>query len=152
MKALAVGLLLCLALAACSSGSAEPADPDGAGASPTDMVPVPGAPPVPHEVPIDQSGTAFRPEPALVMAQSTPFEAWTPLPGNRIAVHFVTGSPECYGADATVAETERDVTITVRTGRLASAQDKACIMIAVVGTMELDLSAPVGDRTVRNGT
>ena len=137
MKALAVGLLLCLTLAACSSGSAEPADPDGAGASPTDMVPVPGAPPVPHEVPIDQSGTAFRPEPALVMAQSTPFEAWTPLPGNRIAVHFVTGSPECYGADATVAETERDVTITVRTGRLASAQDKTCIMIAVLSLIHI---------------
>ncbi len=153
MRSFALGLLLCVALGGC--GSSDPGDAgdlETGAASPTDLVPVPGSPPVPHEVAADQVGTEFTPGASLVMAQSTPFEAWTALPGNRIAVHFVTGTPECYGADATVEETEETVVVTVRTGTLESAKDKSCIMIAVYGTMELQLAAPVGTRTVLNGT
>lgn len=133
--------------------AADPADtPDTeTGApTPTDLVPVPGAPPIPYEVPADHEGTNFTPNDDLYMAQTTPFEAWTALPGNRIAVHFVTGTPECYGADASVVETDETVAITIRTGTLQSAKSKSCIMIAVYGTMELQLDAPVGTRAVVN--
>lgn len=152
MRSFALGLLMCLALGGCgSSDSTEPTDIETGAATPTDLVPVPGSPPVPHQVAADQVGTSFTPGASLIMAQSTPFEAWTPLPGNRIAVHFVTGTPECYGADATVVETDESVIVTVRTGTLESAKNKSCIMIAVYGTMELQLAAPVGTRTVLNG-
>lgn len=149
-----LGLLACFALSGCADDSDSLADETDSAAAVArqDMVPVPGAPPVPHEVAADHVGTEFVPGAPLVMAQSTPFEAWTPLPNNMIAVHFVTGSPECYGADATVEETPDTVTVTLRTGTLESAKDKSCIMIAVYGTMELQLSAPVGDRQVLNGT
>ncbi|GGG17657.1 hypothetical protein GCM10007304_34700 [Rhodococcoides trifolii] len=150
MRLFALGLLLCFALTGCGGASATDED-DVTTPSPTDLVPTPGAPPVPMEVSDDQVGTEFTVTPTLLRAQTTPFEAWSPLSGNRIAVHFVTGSPECYGADATVVETPSDVTITLRTGTLVSAEDKACIMIAVYGTMVLDLSTPVGDRKVLNG-
>ena len=69
---------------------------------------------------------------------------------NPIAIHFVTGTPECYGAHAEVTETDTEVVIGLRTGTLPEAADKACIMVAVYGTMQMTLQAPLGDRDIVN--
>ena len=150
MRLFALGLLLCFALTGCGASAASE-DDSTAVPTPSDLVPTPGAAPVPMEVDADQVGTQFDITPELLRAQSTPFESWSTLSASKIAVHFVTGSPECYGADATVVETPTTVTVTVRTGTLPSAEDKACIMIAVYGTLDLELDAPLADRTVLNG-
>ena len=63
-------------------------------------------------------------------------------------VHFTTGTPECYGVHATVAETAETVTVELREGTLPGAVRRACIMIAVSGTLEVPLQGPLGDRQV----
>ncbi|MFE4498484.1 hypothetical protein ACFRFQ_01400 [Rhodococcus sp. NPDC056743] len=71
--------------------------------------------------------------------------------GDRVAVHFVSGTPECFGAHATVDETTSDVTVRVSVGTLPAAVGMACTMEVVDATLDLSLDAPLGDRTVRNG-
>ncbi|MFE5790894.1 hypothetical protein [Rhodococcus erythropolis] len=71
--------------------------------------------------------------------------------GDRIAVHFVSGTPECFGAHASVDETTSEVTVRVSVGTLPAAVGKACTMEVVDATLDLLLDAPLGERTVRNG-
>ena len=70
---------------------------------------------------------------------------------DRIALHFETGTPECFGVDATVTETDDAVTVTLLGGTLPEMQDRMCIMVAVVGTLEVSLQSPLGDRVVTAG-
>ena len=63
-----------------------------------------------------------------------PVESWSRLPNDdALAVHFTTGSPECYGVHATVRETTETVTVELRSGSLPEAVGRMCIMIAVFG-------------------
>ncbi|WP_072805425.1 hypothetical protein [Rhodococcoides yunnanense] len=152
MRFLAAGLLLCVLLVGCSSEAAtydEDTDTTSSTA-PAELLHGPSAPPVPVEVPVGEVGTMFDSTPELVRASSTPFESWSQISPNTIAIHFVTGTPECYGADAQVTETDTEVVIALRTGTLPEAADKACIMVAVYGTMQMTLQSPLGDRAIIN--
>ncbi|MDH6292100.1 hypothetical protein M2275_007039 [Rhodococcus opacus] len=154
MRVLALAVLACLALAGCGSGSStdEPTIPPeiASAVDPSPTNPSSGMP-IPSEVPGDEFGTVFESRPDIVRANPTPFESWSRADGNKVAIHFVTGTPECYGADATVTETDTTVTISLRTGTLPEAADKMCILVAVFGTLEVPLQAPLGDRQVING-
>ncbi|MFY2787231.1 hypothetical protein [Rhodococcus sp. MALMAid1271] len=152
MRFLAAGVMLCLLLVGCSSatGSDEETTPTRSATNPVGLVQPPSAPPVPHEVPVGDVGTMFEPTPDLLRATTTPFESWSQVSPNTIAVHFVTGTPECYGADATVDETDTTVTIELRTGTRPDAADKSCIMVAVYATMQVTLASPLGNRTILN--
>ena len=48
-------------------------------------------------------------------------------------------------------ETDTTVTISLRTGTLPEAADKMCILVAVFGTLEVQLQGPLGNRQVING-
>ncbi|NEW45433.1 hypothetical protein [Nocardia cyriacigeorgica] len=122
---------------------------DGAAQDVTSTVST-SAPSAPTENPMAATGEPFTADPTIVGAHPIPFSSWTTLPGNGIAISFETGSPECYGVDATVTETDSAVTIELRSGTRADSVGKMCIMIAVFGTLELPLNAPVGDREVRS--
>ena len=50
--------------------------------------------------------------------------------------------------NATVQETPENVTVELRGGTRADAVERACIMIALSGTLEVTLQSPVGDRQV----
>jgi hypothetical protein len=65
-----------------------------------------------------------------------------------VAVHFTSGTPECYGAHATATETPEAVIVDLTTGTRVDAVHRACIMIALTGTLEVPLEAPLGDRQV----
>lgn len=156
MRILVVAALLSLALAGCSGSDSS--DPATAASTPavTTQAPIvemtnPAPPPV--NDPGAEPGTLFTADPTLVNPHPTPFETYTVVgeAGDRVAVHFTTGTPECFGADATVAESPSTVAIALRTGTRADAVDKACIMIAVQGTLEVQLAGPLGDRTVISG-
>ncbi|AMY24053.1 hypothetical protein HQO38_14460 [Rhodococcus fascians] len=152
MRFLAAGVMLCLLLAGCSTaaGDDDETTPTTNSTTPIGFVQQPSAPPVPHEVPVGDVGTMFESTPDLIRATTTPFESWSQVSPNTIAVHFVTGTPECYGADATVTETDTAVTIELRTGTRPDAEDKSCIMVAVYATMQITLASPLGHRAILN--
>ncbi|MGW4356412.1 hypothetical protein ACWELJ_30430 [Nocardia sp. NPDC004582] len=99
-----------------------------------------------------QTGRAFTADPSIVSPHGIPFDSWTRVAPDKIAVNFQTGSPECYGVDATVTETSSTVTVELRSGTRADAVGKMCTMIAVFGNLEVPLKAPLGDRKVLSAT
>jgi hypothetical protein len=95
------------------------------------------------------AGAMFTDNPAIVDAHPTPVAAWSRFADDRaLAVHFTTGTPQCYGVHATTQETADTVTVELRSGTLPEAVGRACIMIALEGTLQVPLSAPLGDRRV----
>ncbi|MFC7448256.1 hypothetical protein [Rhodococcus daqingensis] len=156
MRTLVAATLLSLTLAGCSDGDSP--DPVTVASTPAvttqaPIVAVPSPAPPPVNDPDADPGTLFTADPTIVDAHPTPFESYTVVgeAGDRVAVHFTTGTPECFGADASVTESASAVTIALRTGTRAEAVGKACIMIAVQGTLEVQLAAPLGDRRVISG-
>jgi hypothetical protein len=94
-------------------------------------------------------GLGFVDNPAIVDAYPMPAESFSRVPGDdAVAVHFTTGTPECYGVHATVTETAQTVSLELQSGSLPEAVGRACIMIAVSGTLEVPLGGPLGGRQV----
>jgi hypothetical protein len=131
MRAIVLGLLVGLALGTAPVAMAEP----------TTIAP--------PEVPPGNPGVVFTNDPSIVDPHPMPVESWS-RHGARdvLALHFTTGTPECYGVNATVQETAESVTVELRGGTRADAVGRACIMIALSGTLEVPLQSPVGDRRV----
>jgi len=103
------------------------------------------------EIPAPQGATDFGARTDLVDAHPIEIQGWSRAGDNRIALHFETGTPECFGVDAVVTETAEAVGVTVLGGTLPEAQDKMCIMIAVTGTLEVPLQQPLAERVVTAG-
>ncbi|MEV6070342.1 hypothetical protein AB0L82_27670 [Nocardia sp. NPDC052001] len=141
LTATALAALLSLAVAAC--GDTEKTG-DRTQVSSTTT----GADPAPTEAPQGQLGRAFTADPGIVNPHPLSFDSWTRVAPDRIAVNFTTGSPECYGVDATVTETDKTVSIALRSGTRPDAVGRMCTMIAVFGSLELPLKSPIGDRNV----
>ncbi|WP_459548058.1 hypothetical protein [Nocardia sp. X0981] len=140
-------LAFCAVFAVTACGNNGGNDPEPV-PSPTSAAPTTPAPRTPTEDPTADPGQIFTPDPTLVGAHPIPFTSWTRAGENRIAIHFESGVPECYGVDTTVTETDSTVTIELRSGTRADATDKMCVMVAVFGTLEVTLEAPLGDRQV----
>jgi len=101
----------------------------------------------------DYTGVLFADHPALVDPHPLRAESWSRLADEHaIAVHFTTGTPQCYGVHATVTETPDAVVVDLQGGTLPEAAGRACIMIAVAGSVEVGLQQPVGDRKVLAGS
>ncbi|AQA05522.1 hypothetical protein BVC93_27640 [Mycobacterium sp. MS1601] len=116
-------------------------------------IPAAGATPVITTIPEVQapSGqTVFTDNSAVVDPHPQSIDSWSRVAetDSSIAVHFTTGTPECFGVTAEVQETVDIVAVKLRGGTRPEALDRACIMLAVFGTLTVPLSAPVGDRAV----
>ena len=100
----------------------------------------------PPEVPL--GGTVFTDDSALVDPRPIPVESWSRAAGSDTAVNvnFTSGTDACYGVHARVQETSETVTVELQSGTLRQAVGRACIMIALFGTMDVPLQAPLGDR------
>lgn len=113
-------------------------------------------PPAPVPVPETHPGTPttmFVDDPAIVSAYPTRPQGWSRLPGDRaVRVHFTIGTPDCYGVTATVTETAEQVVVDLRTGTLPTAVERACIMIALSGGLDVPLNNPLGNRQVLSST
>ncbi|SEH56798.1 hypothetical protein SAMN04489835_1536 [Mycolicibacterium rutilum] len=95
------------------------------------------------------AGVVFTDNPAIVDPHPMRAESFSRVPDDRaIAVHFTTGTPQCHGVHATVAETPDTVTVDLRGGTLPEAVGRACILIAVAGTLDVPLQTPLGARQV----
>jgi hypothetical protein len=102
----------------------------------------------PPEVP-PSPGVVFTNDPSIVDPHPMPVESWSRIgAGHVLALHFTTGTPECYGVNALVQETAENVTVELRGGTRPEALGRACIAIALFGTLEVPLQSPVGDRQV----
>lgn len=140
-------LVLGVALAVSACGSDGTADPEREPSSTS--VPAPAkTPATPPEDPGADPGHLFTADPSIVGAHPVPFTSWTRVAEDRIAIHFEAGVPECYGVDATATEDDSAVTVELRSGTRADAVDKMCVMMAVFGTLEIQLDAPLGGRQV----
>lgn len=94
-------------------------------------------------------GVVFTDNPSIVDPHPMPIESWSrTVDERRIAVHFTTGTPTCYGVHAAAQETAETVTVELTGGTLPEAVGRACIMIAVSGTLEVPLQNPLGNRQV----
>lgn len=107
----------------------------------------PDVPPLP-ERPAPDGATTFSPRPDILGAHPVPVGSWSKLADDRIELHFETGTPECFGVNGTVVETDETVTVELLGGTLPEARDRVCIMVAVAGVLEVPLQAPLADRVV----
>lgn len=72
----------------------------------------------------------------------------------RLAILYTNGVPACYGkaGEPEVEETDDAVRVTIpRIGPPKSAEDQACIEIALMGHVDVTLEAPLGGRAVLDG-
>lgn len=121
-----------------ATAAAEPAD-------------VPTAPVVTQvtERPESNGATPFTDNPSIVDSRLQAMDSWGRPPADRaIAVHFTSGTPECYGVHAEVQETADIVAVKLRAGVLPGAGQRVCTMIAVPGTLTVGLQTPLANRAV----
>lgn len=155
MRTAAMGILVLLAVTGCSASGSSGDDPASAQPSPsTSVLREPAVEyPSPTLVPTPESNVELTDSADLTDTHSVSVTSYSLVEGagDRIAVHFVSGTPACFGAHAIVDETTSDVTVRVSVGTLPAAVGKACTMEVVDATLDLVLDAPLGDRTVHNG-
>jgi hypothetical protein len=138
MRKVVAAALLCTALAGCSSGGSS----QSAAPAPT------SAAPAVTQDPNATAGLTVQADPSIVDARTIGFQSWTKVGPDRIAVHFESGSPVCYGVDATTTETTSTVTVLLKSGTKPDAVGKMCPMLAMIATLEIPLKSPLDDRTV----
>lgn len=103
-------------------------------------------------VPTPESNIQLTDSAALTDTHATSVTSYSLVEGaaDRIAVHFESGTPGCFGAHVSVDETNSDVTVKVSVGTISTAVGMACTMEIVEATLDVTLDAPLGNRTVRN--
>jgi hypothetical protein len=120
------GLLL---LAGCPTAAAEP-----------NPVAVP-------EAPSDPGRTLFTDNPAIVDPHMTRIESFS-RDEDGLLVNFTAGTPDCFGVHLVTHETADAVTIELRGGTPPESVGRMCIALAVQGSAEAELQAPLGSRQV----
>jgi hypothetical protein len=94
-------------------------------------------------------GLVFTDNPGIVDPHPMRAESFSRAADDRvIAVHFTTGTPQCYGVHASVQENAESVTVELHGGTLPESVGRACIMIAVSGILDVRLQSPLGARQV----
>jgi len=111
------------------------------GSSGPDVEPLP-------EVPHPADAVPFTARPDIVDAAPLTVRSYSRVADDRISLQFETGTPECFGVAPAVTESDDVVTVELLGGRLPETRDRMCIMIAVSGTVEVPLDAPLGERAV----
>jgi hypothetical protein len=90
----------------------------------------------------------FTDNPSILDSHPLPLESWRVVGEDVLALQFTTGTPECFGVHAIVHETPEAVAVELRGGTLPEALGRACIMIAVFGSLDVQLQQPLGGREV----
>jgi hypothetical protein len=94
----------------------------------------------------------FKDTPSVLDPHTVNIESWSRgSTDDVVAVNFTSGTPECSGVHAIVQETDDSVSIDLKGGTLPDAFGRMCIMLAVFGTLDVPLHAPLGDRRVLSG-
>jgi hypothetical protein len=83
----------------------------------------------PPEVPPAGTGVVLADDPGIVGAHPIHVAGWTRSANpNAVAVHFMSGAPECYAVHTTAKETDKTVTVMWTPGcaRRPSARHAPC--------------------------
>jgi hypothetical protein len=103
----------------------------------------------PPEVAPGDQGVVLIDDPAILKPHPVHVSGWSRSANpNAVAVHFMSGAPECYGVHVTAKETGQAVTVNVDGGTRSTAVTKMCAMFAQASTVDVPLQAPLGDRRV----
>lgn len=83
-----------------------------------------------------------------------PITSYHRYDGRHVAIDYTIGVPECYGeiAEPRVVETRRSVTVTLTRVPPAQPGTQACIEIALVKSVDIELATDLGDRAVLDGS
>ena len=111
------------------------------------------APATSQAEPTVDGSVPFVDTPQIVDSYPLPVQSWTVEDGGRtLRLRFTAGTPECFGVHATVLETADIVEVRLRSGARPESVARACIMIAVTGTLDVPLAEPLTHRTVLTPT
>jgi hypothetical protein len=122
--------------------SSDPDTPVSTVVPPTTVPPGGSTGSSPRRVTVNPSAVDLRPR---------PFDSAAPYGSSSVAVRFWGGVPECEPVGRVdVQETATTVTITLYTGR-PPGEPQACIAIALYQELVVELSAPLGSRTIVDG-
>lgn len=99
------------------------------------------------------SSGPVEPAPKQTNPMGVAIGSYHPYDADSLAVNYAIGVPECYGkiGAPVVEETARSVTVTLTRVPPLGNDDVACIDIALLKSVDIELSAPLGDRLVRDG-
>lgn len=125
-----------------SSGSSEPGSGGGSDGSPG------------SEPGVDPSPDTGEPAPKQTNPMGVVIDSYYAYDADSLAINYTIGVPECYGkiGEPVVEETARSVTVTLTRIPPKQDQDRVCIEIALLKTVDIELSSPLGDRLVRDGS
>lgn len=146
------GLILAaiLLLAACGSSSES-----GAGSSPTSPDrPVTSTPEPPEpDDPIPSPGASrVEPQPGQADVRKVAWEGYSKLGPKRLEITYWSGVEPCHVLDhVDVEEDGSEVTITLFEGHSPMDEDTACIEIALLKSVVVELDSPLGTREVADG-
>ncbi len=104
---------------------------------------------------LPDGGLTPAPGPDLPPApDSQAIESYFPRDGSTLAMNYTSGVPECYGrvGDPIVEETADAVVVTLPKTMPKQGGDVACIDIALTASVDVELSLPLGDRAVLDGS
>jgi hypothetical protein len=140
-------LVVMVAVAAC--GRAEP-PPGSAGTGPDD--PVVSSPDDTGDVPAGSQPQRVVPRPGMKDVRPVPWDKARSLGERSVLIRYWSGVEPCNVLDRVDVEygTEK-VTVTLFEGHDPRDEDTACIEIALLKAVEVDLAEPLGGRRVVDG-
>lgn len=147
------GLILAAAilfLVACGSPSESGAG--SAPASPDQPVTSTPEPPEPDE-PIPSPGASrVEPQPGQADVRKVGWEGYSKLGPKKLEITYWSGVEPCYVLDhVDVDEHDTEVAITLFEGHSPMDEDTACIEIALLKSVVVELDSPLGKREVTDG-
>lgn len=100
----------------------------------------------PTPTPVEATRLSVRDD--LVDAQVVPWRSWRAVDDTTLELVVTAGPADCYAAQPEVVETDTEVRVRVRVGRVPEAADRECPAIALESIVPARLAAPLGARRV----
>lgn len=97
--------------------------------------------------PVDSTTLSVRD--VLVDAQVVPWRSWRAVDATTLEFTVTAGDAECYAAQPEVVESDTEVMVRLRVGRLPEAADRECQAIALESVVPVRLAEPLGARRGR---
>lgn len=138
---LLLAVVVVLAVAACGAagGSASTSQDDAA----TSATTAPSAP-------VAADRLLVRDD--LVDPEVVPWRSWRTADSTTLEFTVTAGPADCYGAQPEVVESDTEVKVRLRVGRLPEAAEAECSAIAREAVVPVQLAEPLGGRTVQHLT